>query len=180
MINREMQVKKRTEGKIKIDKGIHDGFLFYKSQVKDLDDKFKISRTLYGKIIKELHENISHQLLYESSYFRMPCGLPTIRIKKYKRKPKFRDDGTIEPGSLAVNWKKTRELWENNPKAKELKKLVYFINDHTDGYSATFTMEKHSCNIKNLSPYRFKTSRTNDRLLSSILLNPYNKIDYFT
>jgi hypothetical protein len=174
-----MQVKPRGEGRIKVDKGILDGYVYYKKQIKDLPNEYLITRGKYGSILKDLHEEISNKLLKESASFRMPCGLPTIRIKKWKRKVRFKEDGSIDPKSLAINWKATRELWDKNPVAKKQKKFIYFINDHTDGYSAMFVMEKHSANVPNLSIYNFTACRDNNRRLADILLNPYNKIDYY-
>jgi len=172
-------MKARGEGKIKIDKGVEDGYRYYKKSIADKPDDYKISRSIYGKIIKDIHKEISRKILEESGSFRMPCGLPSVRIKKYKRQVRFREDGSIDPKSLAVNWKATRELWDKNEEAKKKKKLVYFINDHSDGYSATFILEKYAANVPNLSLYRFKCTRSNDRRLGEIMLDPYNKIDYY-
>lgn len=178
-ISVQMQVRPRGEGRIKIDKGTYDAYKFYMNSVKDLPEIYHIDRKKFGNIIKDIHSEIIKKILYESCYFRMPCGLPSIRVRKYKRKVRFKEDGSIDPKSLAINWLATRKLWEENKEAKEKKKLVYFINDHTDGYSANIIIEKYSANVPNLSVYRFKPSRDNDRELATILLNPYNKIDYY-
>ena len=173
--------KPRTKGRLNIDVGIPEGYKNYINYLKteNSEQRYYVDKAKYNKIIKDLHKIIAKKILEESATFRMPCGLPAIRIKKYKRKVRFKEDGSIDPKSLAINWKKTMELWESNSEAKLKKKLVYFINDHTDGYSARFTMEKYAANIKNLPPYSFKSCRDNDRALAGILLNPYNKIDYY-
>lgn len=178
-IRKQMQHNKRGKGRFKIDKGIGDGYRYYLKHIKDYPEEFHIDRAKYGKILKEIHQEIVHKLLYNAESFRMPCGLPSIRVKKFKRKVRFKEDGSIDPKSLAINWKATRELWEKNSKAKEQKKLVYFINDHTDGYSAYIAMEKLSSNVPNLNVYNFVSLRDNDRHLAKILLDPYNKIDYY-
>jgi len=174
----QITLKPRGKGKILVDKGIYDAYLYYCKQTKELPDRYKMDRAKYGKIIKQIHKELARKMLYEAATFKMPAGLPSIRIKKYKRKIKFREDGSVDPKSLAINWQKTRELWIEKPETKHVK-FVYFVNDHTDGYSARFILEKYSSRIKNLGPYRFKSSRDNDRELAKILLDPYNKIDYY-
>lgn len=171
---------KRGKGKITIDVGLAQGYKHYCEAVKDLPQEYKISQSLYGKIIKHVHDEIAKELLNNAESFRMPAGLPQIRVRKFKRKIKFNEDGTVDTQSLPVNWKATRELWEKNEDAKKKKKRVYFLNDHRDGYSANFIMEKFAANIKNLQSYRFKATRTLDRELSAIWQDPYNKTDYYT
>lgn len=174
-----MQVKPRGRGKIRVDKGIYDGYLHYCKMTKDMPDRYKISRGKYGKILKLIHEYISNEILENSETFKMPAGLPRVRIKKYKRNIKFKEDGSIDPKSMAIDWAKTREVWIKNEKLKKKKFLVYHTNNHTDGYSATFKLEKYSSNVPNLGPYRFKACRANERKLAKILKDPYNKIDYY-
>jgi hypothetical protein len=174
-----MELSKRGKGKITIDIGSNEGYKHYCKQTKDSSEVFQVSRKKYGKVLKEVHEEIIRKLLYEAATFRMPCGLPSLRVKKFKRKVRFKEDGSIDPKSLAINWKATRELWEKNNEAKEKKKLVYFINDHSDGYSAYIAMEKISANVPNVTLYNFVSARANDRELAKILLNPYSKADYY-
>ncbi len=176
-----MQRKPRGEGKIIIDKGMYDGFLYYMKKIRNEEkgDKYKVNRSLYGKILKGVNEEIARRMIEDAKSFRMPAGLATIRVKKYRRKVRFRADGTINPRSLAPNWPATMELWEKNDVARKQKKLVYFINDHTDGYSACMMMEKYSSDLGNVLPYCFKPTRKNDRHIAEILLDPYNKTDYY-
>lgn len=173
------KVKPRGKGKINIDKGLPEAYKHYCEQTKDSPDKYKVSRATYGKIIKEVHKEIARKILEEAVTYKMPAGLPTIRIKKYKRKIKFLENGSVDPKALAINWQLTRKLWSDNPKAKEEKRFVYFVNDHTDGYSAMFVVDKYRATLPNLGPYKFKASRKNNRRIAEILLNPYNKIDYY-
>jgi hypothetical protein len=174
--------RKRGKGRVKVDKGMYDGYLHYTKHVVDdeLPEKFKLDRSTYGKVIWTIHNELKDSMLYDAGTFKMPAGLPAIRVKKYKRKVRFNDDGTIDANSLAPNWPVTLKLWEENPKAKEQKKLIYFLNDHTDGHSAMVWMDKSRSHLANLSPYQFRPTRHIDRELAKILLDPYNKIDYYS
>jgi len=174
--------KRRGQGRVKIDKGMYDGYLYYKKMIieNNLSSKYNINRTSYGRIIWEIHKYVMNHVLREAGTFKMPVGMPAIRVKKYKRNVRFKPNGTIDGKSLSPNWKATMELWEKNPIAKEKKKLVYFINDHTNGYSGMIWMDKSRAIIPNISPYQFRPCRKKNRELSAILLDPYNKIDYYS
>ncbi len=83
-----MQRKPRGEGKIIIDKGMYDGFLYYMKKIRNEEkgDKYKVNRSLYGKILKGVNEEIARRMIEDAKSFRMPAGLATIRVKKYRRK----------------------------------------------------------------------------------------------
>lgn len=173
---------KRGRGKVIIDKGMYDAYLFYRKYVEDhnIPEHQIIDRQTFGRVIRMVHEHLMHHVLYEAGSFKMPAGLPLIRIKKYKRRIKFKEDGKIDGSSMAPNWPKTMELWEKSPVAKKQKKIVYHINDHTDGHSAMVWMDKYRSRVPNIYPYQFRACRAINRKLAAILLDPYNKIDYYS
>ena len=93
--------------------------------------------------------------------FKMPCRLGVLRVKKSKMNYK-------DKNKLKVDWKTS----------KEANKIVYHLNDHTNGYKFRFWWEKRGP-IKNLSVYSFTPIREYKRLLSSILKDKNRTIDYF-
>ena len=169
---------KRGPGKIKIGLGIREGYKHYKEAVKDAPEQFQIDSATYRKIMKEAHLHIVDQIINDIEEVRFPAGMPSFRVKKYKRKIRVKD-GQIVKNGLAVNWKATRELWDSDEKAKEAKKLIYFLNDHTDGYSAMVWMNRVTHSIPKFTPYQFRPTRDVNRQLAEVLLDPFNRKDYY-
>lgn len=65
---------------------------------------------------------------------------------------------------LKPDWKETKKLWERNPQAKEDKKLIYHLNQHTKGYYYKILWVRGY--IKNITSYSFKPVRQFQRDLS--------------
>jgi hypothetical protein len=89
----------------------------------------------------------------------LPCKLGTLGI--LGKKP------VIDPNSLykklAPNWRLTKELWEKNPEARKIKKLIYNTNEHSGGIRYRFTWCKNAVPIPNKAFYSLLISRTNKR-----------------
>jgi len=77
------------------------------------------------------------------------------------------EDGEIK--GLAPNWKKTLELWEENPEAAKNKKLVYHFNEDTNGIRYKFSWSKARVLVSNKTLYNLKLTRTNKRILSALI-----------
>jgi|688.fasta_scaffold48943_11 hypothetical protein len=166
----------RAKNKIQVDYSISD---FYKYYMKNKTTKNKYERPVCNKIIKEYHKKIMDKMRNENFIYRLPFGIATIRIKKYKKKIKLLDNGNVDTKSLTINWKATRDLWKNNPELKEKKKFIYYTNVHTDGFQYKYYFDKTTTRLKNMSVYYFNASRFNNRALGDLLLNPNIKVDYF-
>jgi len=173
---------KRGPGRLNIDIGLNEGFKYYNKFIREnkFDKKYRLSRKNYGKIIKLVNSEIRRIILYESATVKLPAGLPALSIIKFKRKIQFNEDGTLDSSKMPVNYPATLKLWRENKEAAEKRKLIFFINDHTDGYSCKVNMSRYRSKIKNIALYNFKTCRKLSRELAKILLDPYNKIDYYS
>ena len=149
---------KRGDRKILADFTLKDAYKKYKDvAIKELQVDFKT----YKKVCKEFNKEIFTDIIEDNLPFKMPCRLGVLRVKKSKMNYK-------DKNKLKVDWKTS----------KEANKIVYHLNDHTNGYKFRFWWEKRGP-IKNLSVYSFTPIREYKRLLSSILKDKNRTIDYF-
>lgn len=92
----------------------------------------------------------------------MPARLGTLFIQGVKKKLKFNKDGVP---LLPPNWSKTKKLWENNPDAKATKKIVYCLNEETNGVVYKLHWSKNRVPIENKLYYNFILTRANKRAI---------------
>lgn len=151
---------------------------FYNSYVKESGNK-KLTRLQYHNILKLSHDLIVKGIIEDNYIFSPPYINIKFRIRKYKQKIKFDKKNNIVRSNLPVNWKATKEYWEQNPQAKLKKTVIYHLNDHTDGYRFRFYKYYKAACPKNIRYYNFKPSRKNDRLLAKHILNPNTKYEYY-
>lgn len=95
------------------------------------------------------------------------CGLVWVNGKK--RKLKVEEDGKIT--GLPIDWVKTKEVRERNPKFAEEKKVIYITNPHTDGYVYKWFWSKKKIYIENKSLYGLQMSRDNKRAIWKAISN---------
>lgn len=141
----------------------------------------------FGSIIKDFNKEVSRLIIEEGVEFKMPLRLGSIRIRKYKRKIRFNEDGSVDKSRLAVNWPPTKELWAkeypglSKAELKEIKNkpLVYHLNEHSDGYSFLFYWNKKGSNAVNRSIFSMVFTFTNDRHLAEIIKSDIKKVEYY-
>lgn len=167
----------RSEGKYNSDFTVLDIYRFYRDSVKNVN-KIPIDQSTFRKILRYYNTKVCEEIVENSEELRMPYRLGYLRIKKFKFRLILDADGNIKKSHLKPDWKKTKELWENNEDAKLNKKLVYHTNKHTQGYYFKFYWDKRTCNIKNSSVYSLAMTRTNKRLIAKTIKTKEN-IDYY-
>ena len=102
------------------------------------------------------------QKVLEGEEVTMPARLGTLFIQGVKKKLKFNRDGIpLLPPNLA----KTKELWDKNPEAKATKKIVYCLNEETDGVVYKLHWSKNRVPIENKLYYNFILTRANKRAI---------------
>jgi len=169
--------KKRGLGKIKTDYTQND---LYKYYIKTSNFDLEMPREKFNKIIKRFNRELVKLLLYKNFEFKMPYTLGSLRIRKGKSAGiKHDENGNLIKRKLLIDYKRTKELWNRDPVAKDTKKVVLHLNEHSDGYVYGFYWNKTRGRIRNKEGYRFKTSRTNARWLSSVIKDESIKMDYF-
>lgn len=140
--------------------------------------KYKIKEPLFNKIIKLIHERIMNEILENNMIYVMPHLRYRVKIVKTMRNC-FDKDGKLIPFMFPVDWKETRKLWKENPEAKANKKIIYILNDHTDGHIYRIKMMHPLSQFKNSMYYKLRPTTNFRRSLAKILKDPYNKKDYY-
>ena len=137
------------------------------------------SYTLY----KKLHSNIVDSKKYvvinnmfnkflinkvlEGQEITLPNRFGTLSIIGRKQKIILDENG--KPKGLAPDWVKTKLLWDNNPKAKEEKKLLFHINAHTDNIIYRYLWSKKQMLVENKILYALKLTRANKRAVHKLI-----------
>jgi hypothetical protein len=142
------------------------------------DSEFYMRRTMYSDILREFNTAIADCLLYEAFEFILPCNLGKISIRKKKPEVTVDDNGNII-NRLPVDRKATHELWEEDPQAKADKKYIYHLNEHSNGYIATFYYRKKNAKFVGKGRYNVRPTRTIKRTLNKIMTSDFNQYDYF-
>lgn len=94
----------------------------------------------------------------------LPNRTGSLRITGSEVVPKIKD-GKIT--NLPVDWKSTKELWAENEKAKESKKLVYFFNEHTNNIRYKVVWSRERVMMPNKTLYTFISTRYNKRSMAA-------------
>lgn len=141
----------------------------YKEYLKKDKLEYKIDSSLYSKVLNSFNKKISKKIMKESFEYMLPYRLGNLRIKKYKPSIKIDENGNLDYKGLSPDWKATKELWKKDEDAKKNKKLVFHINDHSDGYNYKWHFSNYRSNCENRSVYSFIPTRTNKRTLAKLI-----------
>ena len=157
-------MKKRPR-KVKVDCGRMD---MYKAYLKN-NKEDKVGYSAYSKILNSFNKDISEIIMKESFEYIIPYRLGNLRIKKYKPSIRIDKEGNLDYKGLNPDWKATNDLWATDKTAKDAKKLVFHINDHSDGYNYKWHFSNYRSNCANRTVYSFIPSRTNKRILAELI-----------
>lgn len=136
---------------------------YYKSYKKDSDNPVDVKD--YVSICNGFMKFLMRKLFEEGTVL-IPERMGTLNIVGRKVKISF-EDGKIK--GLAPDWASTKELWKEDPLAAKEKKLVYHFNEDTNGIRYKFTWSKARVLAPNKTLYNLKMTRTNKRILSSLI-----------
>ena len=157
---------------VKSDYGSNDYYRFFIRNNKESD----ITRLEYGKIIKEFNAHARDRLSTKGASFIMPARMGRAELRKVKTEVTIDENGDII-NNLPTNWKATRDLWKDNPGAKEKNIKIKFTNEHTDGYTFKVSYLKRKASFKNKSIYKLRFNRKLKRTLSESIFA--GRIDAF-
>lgn len=166
---------KRGKVKYKLDVKSTDFYKYYNSIYKNT--KHQVNGDSFRKIIKLFNESLMNEIVFKAYDFNIPYGLGKICIRKTKSKNRIKDGKVVI--TQPIDWKATKELWQSDEEAKNLKKLVRINNTHTDNYICGFKYKIGTAKSLNVKAYGFKVSRPNKSLLTKVLKDENLKIDYF-
>lgn len=172
-------MKARGKGKVEVHYGRVDMYKHYNKSIEGKRDWYNVSYSDFSKVLNKFNKDISKLILEDAHEFILPKRLGIIRIKKYKPKLKLDDAGNLKTKYLPVDWKATNDLWAINKKAKDEKKRVYYLNNHSDGYRYLWYYTTYRSALPNKSLYRFIPTRTNKRELANLIKDSNFKGDYY-
>lgn len=138
--------------RIKKSATIIDMYKSYKDEYGDVE------YAQFKQILDKFNDILLHMLFYDSKVIKLPLGLGTIGIVKYK--PKHMNDK-----SLSVDYKSS----------KEYGKKIYHLNEHSDGYKYRLYWSKLPQTFPDRYKYSLSLVRHNKRLLAQLI---FNKKDY--
>ena len=147
----------RPRTKIKKYYSIKDSWVLYKNTTQ-FDS---VDRKLYNEIIYGFMEYISN-ILIDKGELKLPERLGTLKIVGKKPNYKVTEDNKIK--GLAIDWKTTRELWEEQD-VKE-GQYVYFMNEHTNNIRYKTIWYKQNVLIPMKEIYKFILCRKLKRTLA--------------
>jgi hypothetical protein len=155
----------RGKRKFQTEFGARDYYKYYRKKSKfpkHLHVDKLLGSSLFRQILSEYFKLISEEL-FKNNSFMLPCGFGWLSIIKLKPKIIGRRGQVL----LSIDWKES----------KKLKKKVYHLNEHREGYVYKFHWKKPR-HHKGISWYKFKPSRFNNRHLAK-LLKEDKSIDFF-
>lgn len=139
-----------------------DSYIIYKNTTESSEP---IDISTYLKIVNSYMKFLIRKL-FEKGEINIPERLGTLSIVGKKVKVRI-EDGEIK--GLAPDWAKTKELWDEDPVAKENKQLAYHFNEETNGVRYRFFWSKNRVLVTNKTLYTLKMTRTNKRELASLV-----------
>jgi len=139
--------------------------------------RFIIDRQTFSNIIKDFNLELARLIIEEAEEFKMPANLGKVRIRKYMRRIRFLEDGTIDKRYHSPDWQKCWELWEreypgkSKDEIKEIKgkPMVYHTNEHTEGFVFRLYWDKYGSAIINRQMYSIVLTFTNKRRIAALI-----------
>lgn len=130
----------------------------YKQYKKDYGDDVDYKQ--FKDILDKFNEQILNCLLQSSGGFKMPFGLGYVQIVKYKPK-------SMAPKSLSVDFKSSAEYG----------KIIYHLNEHSDGYKYRLYWSKVPQTFPDRYRYQLSLVRQNKRQLAQLIFNNHDYIN---
>lgn len=168
--------------------GLPEIYKYYKSKFskEERNTSAIVDYKKFCGILRDFNKEVASIIINEGLEFKLPQRLGYIRVLKYKPRTLVNPDGTIKKKSLNPDWCSSKKLWKEKYPGKtpeELKliknkPIVYFLNEHTNGYKHRFYWYKKGSNAKNRSVYSMITTFSNKRMLGKVLQSD-NHVDYY-
>jgi hypothetical protein len=162
-----MNIVKRGKGRFNSDYSIPKLYKFYLDDIggkKILKSNILHERNLYQEkniytnLIKEYLSMLMGRIL-DSDTVELPHNLGRLRIRKEPIKYYKVNKGRIN--CLKIDYEKFNSL-----KKEGKKKLVFHLNEHSEGCEFKFYWERPKFVFMNKAPYKFYAVRKNNRLLA--------------
>lgn len=127
---------------------------FYTGYVKSIGDnpKLYVDYNMFRKILNMYFLYLRDQVLYQSKTIKLPFRLGYLSV--IKRKPKTYDSKSLRLDFAATN---------------KYGKVIYHLNEHSDGFKYRFYWSKLNVIVPNHRKYQLIATRANKRELARII-----------
>ena len=115
--------------------------------------EYEVDYSIYKDVVSSFFKLLRDNLIEEGKTIKIPFNLGYLDVVKSKK--------WLKANKLSVDFKSTNELG----------KVIYYLNDHSDGYKYMCHWSKIGSKVSNLNKYRFVLTRANKRRLAQIILN---------
>jgi hypothetical protein len=129
-----------------------------------------LSRKDFGTVLKSINLKIAEKIL-DGYFFKMPSRMGILSVTRRKEFIGFKDGKAVT--NRPIDWRSTIELWEKDPESKEQKKLVRYLNKHTNGWIYKIAYNRHYANYTNKTVYSLKINRKINRELGENIFNGF-------
>jgi len=143
--------------RVKLDFTTSDAYKIWKKQNPTLSDK--ISYKTYKGLIGDVNNAAINDMYTNLDGIKFPFGFGTINI--IKKKMVITDDAKY----LRPNWALTRKF----------KKIIYHLNDHSNGYKMRWNWDRTISKYKHKKLFIFDAIRRHDRDLAKLILNNHQE-----
>lgn len=116
----------------------------------------KVTVEVYTSVFSDFMKYFLDRVL-QGEEMKLPERFGTLRVEGKKKEPILNEDGKIT--NMPVDWKSTKELWARNPEAKEKKKVVFFLNEHTNGIVNSLRWRKKGAIFPNKELYSISKAK---------------------
>lgn len=151
----------RTKNRIQNPYNLSD---MYDKYVEDHEDNplYLVDRQRFYDLCAEYYLAVVENIIYHDKIFKMPFSVGEIYIRKYK--PELED---VKKRTSFIDWKNTAKLG----------KIVYHLNEHSNGFKFTIKWRKKKNVIRYVEIYKFVPTRYFKRTLAKAIKN--KESDYF-
>ena len=151
----------RGENRIKDLYNMSDMYKQYKEEHAD-NPLYEVDNKTFYAICSEFNSAVVDAILRDGKKFIMPYSIGSIHISKYK--PKLED---IRKRTSFIDWQNTAKLG----------KIVYHLNEHSDGFKYNIKWEKKKNVLRYIDIYKFVPTREFKRTLARLIKS--RETDYF-
>jgi len=137
---------------------IEDFYISYKDYTLN-NDIYKVPKTIFRSIITDYMCYLMDEIIYRAKEIRLPSGLGRVFVNK--KKPL-----SLTMHGLNIDFKTS----------KDINKVVFHLNEHSDGYMYRFKWEKKDIIMHNKSYYELVHNRASKRKLASVIKS--KEVDY--
>ena len=123
------------------------------------DKRDQIPYSTFRGIVDKLNDSIL-SVLQNGQNYKLPCSLGTVQIVKYKPKE-------YNKHSLSIDFNES----------KKLDKMVYHLNEHSNGYKYRLHWSKQPFTFTNRYKYQLCFTRANKRKLAQLIFNNKDYLD---